>query len=509
MQSSIIIIGKQEGGETLTKKLSELALLIPDSEIIGDDISISGIEHDSRKVTAKNLFVCMEGAHVDGHNFIPQATAKGAVAILTTRKNFMPPENISALIVPDMLNALAVIVPYFYDYPSRAMRVIGITGTNGKTTTTYLLREIFKSAGFKVGLIGTIQILIGDESFPVRNTTPNVIDLQHLLNDMRAKKIQIVIMEVSSHALAEHRVAGVEFDTAIFTNLTQDHLDFHLTIENYLRAKCKLFDMVSRHGRKKNKTAIINVDDAASDEILKHCLCKKITYGLKNFSADLRGTELEIKSDGMNLFLVPASLFLSLHITGLFNVCNVLAAVGAATAENIRADVIKTALENFKSVPGRFERIFSDAPFEVIVDYAHTPDGVKNVLETARQIVTGKIITVVGCGGDRDHSKRPIMGKLAAELSDVVIATSDNPRTEDPEKILDDIEVGIGDKIHERIVDRRAAIFRAVELAEAGDIVLILGKGHETYQILNGGTIHFDDREVAKEAIDEDLGVRS
>ncbi len=492
----------------MTKKLSELALLIPDSKIIGEDVSIGGIEHDSRKVEAKNLFVCMDGAHVDGHNFIPQAVSRGAVAILTTRKNFMPPENISALIVPDMLNALAVIVPYFYDYPSRAMRVIGITGTNGKTTTTYLLREIFKGAGLSVGLIGTIQILIGEETFPVRNTTPNVIDLQHLLAKMRDKKIQVVVMEVSSHALAENRVAGVEFDTAIFTNLTQDHLDFHGTMENYLRAKTKLFDMVSRHGRKQNKTAIVNVDDEAGKEILRHCRCKTITYGLKN-PADLRADEVQCEMRNAqcvikNKFLIPNSSFhIALNITGLFNVYNVLAAFGAATAENIRPDVIKRALENFKSVPGRFERIFSDAPFEVIVDYAHTPDGVKNVLETARQIVKGKIITVFGCGGDRDNSKRPIMGKLAAALSDIVIATSDNPRTEDPEKILDEIEIGIGDKIHERITDRRAAIFRAIELAQAGDFVLILGKGHETYQILKDKTIHFDDREVAKEAITE------
>ena len=485
----------------MTKKLSELALLIPEAKIIGEDVSIGGIEHDSRKVKANNLFVCMEGAHVDGHNFIPQAISKGAVAILTTRKNFIPPENISAIVVPEMLNALAVIVPYFYDYPARAMRVVGITGTNGKTTTTYLLREIFKSAGMKVGLIGTIQILIGDESFPVRNTTPNVIDLQHLLNKMREEKIQVVVMEVSSHALAEHRVAGIEFDTAIFTNLTQDHLDYHLTMENYLRAKTKLFDMVSRHGRKQNKTAIVNVDDAASEEILRHCLCKTITYGVKN-SADLHASELDIRADGMTISLIPY-FPISLKITGLFNVYNVLAALGAAEAENIRHDVIKRALENFKSVPGRFERIFSDAPFEVIVDYAHTPDGVKNVLQTARQIVKGKIITVFGCGGDRDNSKRPIMGKLAAALSDVAILTSDNPRTEDPEKILDEIEIGIGQKIHERIADRREAIFKAIELAEAGDIVLILGKGHETYQILKDKTIHFDDREVAQEAITE------
>lgn len=487
----------------MIKKLSELALLIPGARLLGGDVAVSGIEHDSRKVTTKNLFVCMEGAHVDGHNFITQATTNGAVAVLTTRQNFIPPENISALIVPDMLNALAVIVPYFYDYPSRSMRVIGITGTNGKTTTTYLLREIFTCAGFKVGLIGTIQILIGDEAFPVRNTTPNVIDLQHILADMRDKNVQVVVMEVSSHALAEHRVSGVEFDTAIFTNLTQDHLDFHLTMENYLRTKAKLFDMVSRHGRKQNKTAVINVDDAASSEILKNCLCDKITYGLES-SANLRGADLEIRADGMKFKIRGGFgvMNLSLHLTGLFNVYNVLAAVGAALAEDISPEVIKRALENFRSVPGRFERIFSDAPFEVIVDYAHTPDGVKNVLETAAQIVKGKIITVFGCGGDRDHSKRPIMGKVASELSDIVIVTSDNPRTEDPEKILDDIATGIK-KSYERIADRRAAIFRAIELARAGDVVLILGKGHETYQLLNTGKIHFDDKEIAKEAITE------
>ena len=507
---SIIIGGKQEGGETLIKKLSELALLIPDAKIVGDDVSISGIEHDSRKVTAQNLFVCMEGAHVDGHNFISQAIGRGAVAILTARQNFQPPENISALIVPDMLNALAVVVPYFYDYPARAMRVVGVTGTNGKTTTTYMLREIFQCAGLSVGLIGTIQILIGDESFPNPNTTPNVIDLQHVFNEMRERQIQIVVMEVSSHALAENRVAGVEFDTAIFTNLTQDHLDFHGTMENYLRAKAKLFDAVSRNGRKRGKTAIINVDDAASGELLKHCLCKKISYAVKN-PADLQTVDVDVRADGMEMQLgirneelgINAALGLTLHVTGMFNVYNVLAAIGAALAENIPPEVIKRALENFRSVPGRFERVFADVPFTVIVDYAHTPDGVKNVLQTAAQIVDGKIITVFGCGGDRDNRKRPIMGKIAAELSDVIIATSDNPRTEDPEKILDDIERGIGEKIHERIADRRTAIFRAIELAEAGDVVLILGKGHETYQILNSGTIHFDDREVARDAITE------
>ncbi|MCR5833855.1 MAG: UDP-N-acetylmuramoyl-L-alanyl-D-glutamate--2,6-diaminopimelate ligase [Selenomonadaceae bacterium] len=490
----------------MIKKLSELALLIPEAKIIGEDVEISGIEHDSRKITAKNLFVCMEGSHVDGHNYIPQAMERGAVAIITTRKNFEPPSNLSVLVVPDMLNALAVIVPYFYDYPAQSMRVIGVTGTNGKTTTTYMLRQIFLNAGFSVGLIGTIQILIGDKSYPNPNTTPNIIDLQHVFAMMREQNIQVVVMEVSSHSLVENRVAGIEFDTAVFTNLTQDHLDFHGTMENYLRAKAKLFDMTSRRGHKQGKTAVVNIDDAAGSQILNHCLCDKITYGVEN-SADLRAVDVNVRADGMK-FKIRGSfgvMDLTLHVTGLFNVYNVLCAVGAALAENISPDIIKSSLENFRSVPGRFERIFADIPFAVIVDYAHTPDGVKNVLETARKIAKGRIITVFGCGGDRDNRKRPIMGKLAAQLSDIVIATSDNPRTENPEKILDDVEVGvkesIGEKFYERIADRRSAIFRAIQLASSGDVVLILGKGHENYQILNTGTIHFDDREVAHEAI--------
>lgn len=490
------------------KTLEELALLIPNTEIIGSgDTVIKNIQHDSRKVSGGSLFVCMEGAHFDGHNFIEQAKESGAVAILTTRKNISLPEGLAALVVQDMLSALAIIVPYFYDYPSRQMRVIGVTGTNGKTTTTYLLREILRQAGYKVGLIGTIQIIIGEETFPIHNTTPNVIDLQHIFSEMRDKQIDFAVMEVSSHALAEHRVSGVEFDTAIFTNLTQDHLDYHKTMENYKLTKAKLFEIVSRTGRKQNKTAVINLDDAAGAEMLRHALCKKITYGIESDST-LRAVDVEVAADGARFKVCGdfGELNLRLHLTGIFNVYNVLAAVGAALAEKISATDIKVALENFHSVPGRFEKIFADVPFTVIVDYAHTPDGVKNVLQTARQIATKKIITVFGCGGDRDNTKRPIMGRLAAELSDVVIVTSDNPRTEDPEKILAEVEVGVKEKIsgkvHECISDRQQAIFRAVELAEDGDIVLILGKGHENYQILKDKTIHFDDREVALEAIE-------
>ena len=489
------------------KTLEELALLIQGTKIVGDkDVEITGIEHDSRKIQPGNLFVCIEGAHVDGHKFIGQAIAKGAVAILTARKDFQS-EKISALLVPDMLKSLAVLVPYFYDYPSKNFRVIGVTGTNGKTTTTYLIRSILIAAGFKVGLIGTIQMMIGDEIFPVKNTTPNVIDLQHTFQMMSDRGVDFVVMEVSSHSLAENRISGIEFDTAIFTNLTQDHLDYHKTMENYRDAKAKLFDIVSRNGIKQNKNAVINLDDDAGAVMLDHALCKKISYGIEK-NSDLRAVNVKVEAKGTSFeiesSLLPTPYSLNLHLTGIFNVYNVLAAVGAALAEKISPDVIKSALENFKSVAGRFEKIFADVPFTVIVDYAHTPDGVKNVLETARQIVTNKIITVFGCGGDRDNSKRPIMGRIAAELSDVVIATSDNPRTEDPVKILQQIKVGvdekIGDKIFETIVDRRQAIFRAVEMAQAGDIILILGKGHENYQILKAKTIHFDDREVALES---------
>lgn len=482
------------------KTLEELALLIQGSKITGDKkVEITSIEHDSRKISAGSLFVCMEGAHFDGHKFISQAKESGAVAIITTREN-IPAENISVLTVPNLLNALSVIVPYFYDYPAKKMRVIGVTGTNGKTTTTYLIREILKSVGYKVGLIGTIQMMIGEEIFPMHNTTPNVIDLQNIFMSMLEKNVDYVVMEVSSHALAENRIAGIEFDCAIFTNLTQDHLDYHKTMENYKLTKAKLFEIVSRVGSKQNKSAVINIDDAASTEMLNHSACKKITYSADK-NSDLQAKNISIRADGMNFTV--GDMNLNLHITGKFNIYNTLAAIGACLAENISEDKIISALENFKSVPGRFERVFTNTDFTIIVDYAHTPDGVQNVLQTARQITKNKIITVFGCGGDRDKTKRPIMGKIAAELSDIVIVTSDNPRTEDPESILHDIEAGISNKTYETIADRRTAIFRAVEIANSGDVIMILGKGHENYQILKDKTIHFDDREIAMEATDE------
>ncbi len=489
------------------KTLEELALLIPDSKIVGNTAArITSIEHDSRKIAPNSLFVCFEGAHVDGHSFINQAADRGAVAIMTTRTDVAVPDGVSILIVPDMQSALSVLVPYFYDYPAKKMRVIGITGTNGKTTTTYMIRSVLINAGFNVGLIGTIQCMIGEEIFPIKNTTPNVIDLQHIFVSMLNRRVDIVVMEVSSHALDQNRIAGIEFDTAIFTNLTQDHLDYHGSPEAYRAAKAKLFELVSRPGDKTGKTAVINLDDDAAEFMLEHADCGKLTYGIRR-NADLHAADVDVHREGMKFKIRGefGSMNMNLHVTGQFNVYNVLAAVGACLAEKIEPSVIHHTLEHFKSVPGRFERIYADVPFTVIVDYAHTPDGVENVLNTARQITKKRVITVFGCGGDRDRTKRPIMGRLAAQLSDVVIATSDNPRSENPQSIIDEIEVGIkeaiGNKTYECIVDRRSAIFRAVMIAQAGDVIMILGKGHEDYQILKERTIHFDDREVARDAI--------
>ena len=489
------------------KKLSQLAALVPGAEVVGVDKEITSIQHDSRKVENGTLFVAIPGVHVDGHKFIPQAVKSGAVAVLTTRRDAEVPESVSKLVVPELQPSLDAMVPFFHDYPARSMRVIGITGTNGKTTTSYLTRAILRHAGKKVGLIGTIQIMIEDEVLPIHNTTPDVVELQNTFALMKAKGMDYVVMEVSSHALDQNRVAGIEFDTAVFTNLTQDHLDYHKTLENYMLAKAKLFELVSQAGVKEGKTAVVNIDDAAGKTMLEHASCRHLTYAI-NSEADLRATDVDVLASGANFTLNHESfgqMALKLHITGIFNVYNVMSAVGAALAENIKPEVIAKVLQGFTSVPGRFELVKAGQDFSIIVDYAHTPDGVENVLRTAREIAKKKIIAVFGCGGDRDRTKRPIMGRLAAQLADVVIATSDNPRSEDPEFILSEVEAGvkeaIGSKHHEKITDRREAIFRAVELAEKDDIVIILGKGHENYQILKDETIHFDDKEVAKEAV--------
>ena len=492
----------------MTKRLEELAALLPGARIVGDaQTEITSIERDSRRAREGTLFACIVGAHVDAHSFIPDVARAGARAVLTERSSVDVPAGVAVLYVPNLKKALDTIVPFFYDYPARAMRVVGITGTNGKTTTSYLVRAILRHAGRRVGLIGTIQAMIEDEVLPTSNTTPDIIVLQQMLAEMRTRGMDAVVMEGSSHALALGRVAGIEFDTAVFTNLTQDHLDFHKTMENYARAKAHLFELVSASGAKEGKTAVLNADDAASETMRAYTRCPIITYGVDH-SADLTAQDVQLACDGMELTLMHGGKRLfHLHtgITGLFNVHNVLAAVGASLAEQVAATDIAAALTAFTGVPGRFELVREGQDFAVIVDYAHTPDGMEHVLRTARAVTKGRIIAVFGCGGDRDRTKRPIMGRIGAEMADIAILTSDNPRTEDPAAIVDEVERGvlpvIGDKPYEKIVDRRTAIFHAIGRAQAGDTVVILGKGHETYQILKDGTIHFDDREQAREAI--------
>jgi UDP-N-acetylmuramoyl-L-alanyl-D-glutamate--2,6-diaminopimelate ligase/murE/murF fusion protein len=469
---------------------------------------ITGISSDSRNIEQGYLFICLAGVHVDGATFAEQAVEKGAVAVLTTKHLDLPSSAVQ-IMVPEIHHALEDMVPYFYDYPGKKMRMIGVTGTNGKTTTTHIIAHILRAAGYHVGVLGTIHCLMDDEELPIHNTTPDVVELQHFLSLMYEKGMTHVVMEVSSHALALNRVAGIEYDTAVFTNLTQDHLDFHKTMENYVAAKAKLFQsLTTGENVKENKTAIVNIDDPWSKDILKACQCKVLTYGVEK-EADLKGSNLkvELKQSSFDVVGPFVNVHLHMNITGLFNVYNTLAAIGAAHAEGIDEQTIDKAIQSFHAVPGRFELVEAGQDFAIVVDYSHTPDSLEKALTTARAMNPKRILAVFGCGGDRDKTKRPIMGHIAAQYADIPIVTSDNPRSEDPDTIVAEVEAGVKKGLkqgqhHEVITDRRTAIRRAVELAQTGDIIVIAGKGHETYQILKDGTIHFDDREEARKAVD-------
>lgn len=493
----------------MAKTLSQLLETIDAVEVIGStEQVIQDVSYDSRAVKDGSLFICLDGARVDGHSYARKAAEAGAVAILA-EKEVDVPNGVTVIRVADTHAAMQSLVPYFFDYPSRKLRMIGVTGTNGKTTSTYVLRSILRKAGYRVGVIGTIQIMIEEEVLPISNTTPDVVDLQKVLVRMVEAKIDYVIMEVSSHALALNRVAGCDFNVAMFTNLTQDHLDFHKTLEQYALAKAELFArLASRDNCKPNRAAVVNLDDNASAVMIKAAEgVKVITYGIHS-DADIRATDIRVTGSGTSFKIVGkyGKQSLNLRLTGIFNVYNVLGTICAALSENISWETILGSLMSFTAVAGRFELIDGGQSFPIIVDYAHTPDGLENILNTAKEFTRGRIIVVFGCGGDRDRTKRPIMGRIAATLGDVVIATSDNPRTEDPDAILADVEAGIlevlDDKTqYEKIADRRSAIERAITMANADDVVMIAGKGHETYQILNSGTIHFDDREVAREVV--------
>ena len=492
------------------KTLKDIISTLDVQQVQGDqNVSIQDITADSRAVKLNSLFIALDGATVDGHNYIDKAVAAGAVAVIVS-KPVTVPDDVCVITVSDTRQAMMVCVPYFFDYPANRMRMVGVTGTNGKTTTTHMIRHILKAQGHKVGVIGTVHIMIGDTSYPIHNTTPDVVDLQHILYQMVQENVEYCVMEVSSHALALGRVSGVEFDTAVFTNLTQDHLDFHKTFENYLAAKCKLFEQVSAPNQvKDNKGAVINIDDSYGHRVMEKTTAPTITYStLGKGTLNASDVHMSTKNSQYTVNYKGESYPVSMNTTGLFNVYNTLAAIGACLQEGISMEAIDTALKTFSSVPGRFELIEEGQDFAVVVDYAHTPDGLQNILETAKAIKENRIIIVFGCGGDRDATKRPIMGRIAAEYGDKIYVTSDNPRTEDPVQIVKDVEVGVKEALrdgtsYEVIVDRREAINHAIHDAKAGDIVIIAGKGHENYQILKNETIHFDDREEARKALKE------
>lgn len=461
-----------------------------------EDINISNIQYDSRKVTEDNLFVCIVGFSVNGHDYARKAVEQGAKALLVQENISIIDKNITIIKVDNTRKVIAYIADRYYNHPSNKFRLIGITGTNGKTSTTFLTKSILEDYEKKTGVIGTIENRIGDEILKATRTTPESLDLQELFYNMVQKNVNDVVMEVSSHSLDLHRVDACKFDVGVYTNLTLDHLDFHKTMENYRDAKLKLFRMC--------KTGVINLDDEYGSYMIENSSCSNyITYGIDNDKADLNAINLNINLTGVKFDVIynNTTYNLTLVTPGKFSVYNALAAMGACIALNVPMDIIIKGLKNNKGIKGRFQSFSSNRGYNVIVDYAHAPDGLLNVLKSIKEFAKGRIITVFGCGGDRDTSKRPVMGNIAGEYSDYCIITSDNPRTENPLAILDEIEQGIIETKcqYVKVVDRKEAIHNALSMAKEKDIILIAGKGHEDYQVLHDKVIHFDDAEVVED----------
>ncbi len=492
--------------------LKELLDGLPFVVCSGDSgVEIKGIAYDSRRVGPGFLFVAVKGFAADGHDFILHAQEMGAVAAVVEREVELPP-GMALVLVNNSRQALSALSARYYGYPSRRLKLIGITGTNGKTTTSTLLASVYRHFGRKAGLIGTVCNIIGDKVLPVTHTTPESADLQALLAEMAGKGVEACAMEVSSHALALHRVEDCEFDVAVFTNLSQDHLDFHSDMQDYLQAKLKLFEgLVSKRRFKPPGVGVVNIDDPQAKKFIEAAGgAGVVTYSAQgNKDADVFASGVIVSASG-TCFTVEGAWGcwpLALRLTGGFNVANALAAFAAACALGLPPRTVVEALGEVRGVPGRFEVVNPGGEFIVVVDYAHTPDGLLNVLTAARRVTRGKLITVFGCGGDRDRKKRPVMGDIAVRLSDYTIITSDNPRTEDPLKIIGEILAGIpAERRKDRFTvepDRRLAIRRAIGMAGAGDVVIIAGKGHEDYQIIGTQKLPFDDRKEALAALAE------
>jgi len=473
------------------------------------NLEVKGLTCDSRKVGPNFLFVAISGFKEDGHQFISQAIKKGAKVIVVEKDiSVSIPREVVLIKVPSSRLALARLSTNWYGFPSGEIKVIGITGTNGKTTTVYLVESILKKAGFKVGKISTIDYNLGRECFLSSLTTPESQDLQKLLKTMVDDNLDYVVMEVSSHSLALHRVEGVEFDWAVFTNFPPEHLDFHKSLDEYLETKVSFFKRLGKASRKRvSKRAVVNIDDPAANYIMDNTSSAVITYGIKK-EADVQGKVLRVVSDGVSFILEREKRKrIDLSLLGVHNVYNALAAASIAFGEEIPPYLIKEGLEEVKGIPGRLEFIKNTHDFGIFVDYAHTHDGLEKVLETLREITKGRLIIVFGCGGDRDSQKRPLMGRAALKLADYSIITSDNPRSEDPEEIIAQIEKGMKEeggrkgKDYLTITDRREAIEAALEKMSKEDVLLIAGKGHERTQIFKDKVVEFDDRKVVRELL--------
>ncbi len=498
------------------KTIAALVKPVAGARLAGNDGAVvTGLVYDSRLVRPGYAFICVPGATTDGHLYIPQAVEKGAAALVVQdgREPGSPPlpegwMQTGALVsVPDTMAAMAPMALEFFDYPSSKLTLAGVTGTNGKTTTAQMLDAIFRTAGYESGLIGTIEYRIAGRTMKARHTTPFAVDLQAMLAECVEAGATHAAMEVSSHALSLHRTDGCTFAAAVFTNLTPEHLDFHADMQDYLAAKQRLFADSQYLPRDRERANAINADDEAGREIARVALGRTLTYGVAT-RADFRAEEIKLGPAGTSFIVTTAEgrLPVSMRLLGMFNVYNALGALTAAAGLGIPVEAAQQALREMDPVRGRLERVPSAAR-TVLVDYAHSPDGLTQALNAVRQLTAGEVIVVFGCGGNRDRTKRPVMGEIASRLADRCVVTSDNPRNEQPEAIIEEIASGIPADVRSRCTvepDRATAIRKAIEAATANDLVLIAGKGHEDYQIFAGGrTIHFDDREAARAVLRE------
>ncbi len=475
----------------------KLEALVKELEYVGafENAEVSFITDNSRNIKENCVFICIEGKHFDGHTKAAEALENGAAAVVVQKDLGLK----NQILVKNTRAAYARLCAEFYGHPERKLKIIGVTGTNGKTTSCFILKSVLDSLGYKNGLLGTVKNIVGDKEYPASLTTPDCYELFSLFAQMVEAGCEYCVMEVSSQALDQRRVDGVHFVAAIFTNLTQDHLDYHGSFENYQAAKHMLFE--------NSDLAVVNIDDEASEYMLNGTECRNVTFSVENNNCDYSAKNIRNTAQGVKYELVTTGDIgrVNFAVPGKFSVYN---SMGAAVCLIELGFDFRTVVEKLAcctGVPGRMEVVPADKPYTILIDYAHTPDGLENVISCVREITQGKVITVFGCGGDRDKTKRPLMGKIATRLSDVTVITSDNPRSEDPDEIIKDIVAGVSKHAKKVIVepDRKNAIKKAMSIAQAGDIIILAGKGQETYQILASGKIDFDERKVVAQILSE------